>query len=208
MCIGSKKASKGATTLLVDHQLASAEETRTTTENSTYFVLQFNKTNVTRAELIGLNVWFVKKGEGRNLTAVDSVARKEIGDIKEKGIGGIFIDYNDIPTIAITVDGRLPQSKEDGDVDAYVQYKGNGNVFSDYCTLKVQGQSSQHYPKKNYTIKLYTNSARTKKDKRVFRDWEKSSKYVMKANWVDHSHARNIVNARLWSQIMKSKSRF
>ena len=55
-----EKASKGATTLLVDHQLASAEETRTTTENSTYFVLQFNKNNIAKSDFANINLRFVK----------------------------------------------------------------------------------------------------------------------------------------------------
>ena len=32
-----------------------------------------------------------------------------------------------------------------------------------------------------------------------------SNKYVLKANWIDHTHARNIVSANLWSQIVASR---
>lgn len=143
--------------------------------------------------------------EPDEVTAIDKTARDAINQKTFE-----FIDYTDIPTIAITVDngGSLPTTKADGEVNSYMQYKGNGMTFSDYCTLKVQGDSSVQYPKKNFTVKLFTDSARTKKDKRVFRNWGKANKYVLKANWIDHSHARNIVNARLWSQIMKSRPDF
>lgn len=114
---------------------------------------------------------------------------------------------NDIPIVTIT--GDLPTAKSQGEYNVRIRYKSLTDKFDDYGTVKVQGDSSASYPKKNFTIKLFSDSAMTKKDKRQFRDWDKArNKFVLKANWIDHSHARNIVNARLWSQIMKSRSDF
>lgn len=114
---------------------------------------------------------------------------------------------NDIPIVSIT--GTLPAAKNEGDVSVVLTYKSLTNEFKSYATVKVQGDSSTWYPKKNFTVKLYEDSARSKKMKKQFRNWDKArSKFVLKANWVDHSHARNIVNARLWSQIMKSRNDF
>lgn len=114
---------------------------------------------------------------------------------------------NDIPIV--TIDGTLPTAKSDGDVNVVISYNSMTAQFKDYGTVKVQGDSSTQYPKKNFTIKLFSDSGRTKKDKRQFRNWDKKrNKFVLKANWIDHSHARNIVNARLWTQIMKSRSDF
>lgn len=115
----------------------------------------------------------------------------------------------DIPIVTFTTDGPLPKSKEAGTVSAKIYYKSATVSFSEYCTMAVQGSSSAGtYPKKNYTIKLFTDSENTQKDKRKFLDWKKTNKFVIKANWVDHSHSRNVVNARLWTQIMKSRSDF
>lgn len=112
---------------------------------------------------------------------------------------------NDIPIV--TIDGTFPTSKAQGEVNAVITYNSMTEKFTDYATLKVQGDSSTEYPKKNFTIKLFSDSGRTIKDKRKFRDWDKTrNKFVLKANWIDHSHARNIVNARLWTQIVKSRS--
>lgn len=114
---------------------------------------------------------------------------------------------NDIPIVNIT--GDLPTAKSQGEYNVRISYKSLTDKFDDYGTVKVQGDSSTSYPKKNFTVKLFSNSGRTIKDKRQFRDWDKPrNKFVLKANWIDHSHARNIVNARLWSQIMKSRSDF
>lgn len=106
----------------------------------------------------------------------------------------------------VSIDGTLPTSKNDGNVNVVITYKSASENFQKYATLKVQGDSSTLYPKKNFTVKLYSDSERTTKYKVAFRDWDKTSKFVLKANWVDHSHARNIVNARLWTQIYKSRS--
>lgn len=111
----------------------------------------------------------------------------------------------DIPIVTIT--GELYATKSQGESNVVITYKSATKSFTDYATAKVQGDSSQSYPKKNYTIKLFSDSARTKKSKHLFRNWDKArNKFVLKANWIDHSHARNVVNARIWSQVVKSRS--
>lgn len=76
-----------------------------------------------------------------------------------------------------------------------------------YNTIKWQGDSSLSYPKKNYTIKLYCDKNKKCKQPLDF-GWGKQNKYVLKANYIDHSHARNIVSARLWSQIVNSRGTY
>lgn len=67
------------------------------------------------------------------------------------------------------------------------------------CTLKWQGSSSLHKEKKNYTIK-FDNAFE------VVEGWGEQKKYCLKANYIDYSHARNIVSAKLWGQIVKKRS--
>lgn len=67
------------------------------------------------------------------------------------------------------------------------------------CTLKWQGSSSVTLPKKNYTI-TFDNAFE------VVSGWGIQKKYCLKANFVDSSHARNIVCAKLWGQIVKSRT--
>ena len=118
---------------------------------------------------------------------------------------GIEPNIDDIPVVSIT--GTLPTGKAQGDVNVAIMYKSTTKTFTSYGTVKVQGDSSTSYPKKNFTLKLYSDVSRTVKNKMTFRNWDKArNKFVLKANWIDHSHARNIVNARLWTQIVKSRS--
>ena len=67
------------------------------------------------------------------------------------------------------------------------------------CTLKWQGSSSVNLPKKNYTITFDEKFE-------VVSGWGAQKKYCLKANYVDSSHARNIVCAKLWGQIVKSRT--
>ena len=71
--------------------------------------------------------------------------------------------------------------------------------LSGSCTMKWQGGSSLSYPKKNFTVK-FDQKFEAKEG------WGQRKKYVLKANYIDFSHARNIVCARLWGQIVKSRT--
>lgn len=71
--------------------------------------------------------------------------------------------------------------------------------ISGTCTLKWQGSSSIGWPKKNYTI-TFDNGFE------AVPGWGVQKKYCLKANYIDFSHARNIVCAKLWGQIVKSRS--
>ncbi|MBQ6718902.1 MAG: CotH kinase family protein [Oscillospiraceae bacterium] len=67
------------------------------------------------------------------------------------------------------------------------------------CSVKWQGSSSLAYPKKNYTVKFDTAfEAKT--------GWGSQKKYCLKANYIDFSHARNLVCAKLWGQVVKSRT--
>jgi|GEM_PF-1738447 len=66
------------------------------------------------------------------------------------------------------------------------------------CTCKWQGATSANWDKKNYTIE-FDNPFEVKEG------WGEQKKYCFKANWIDHSHARNIVSCKLWGMIVKSR---
>lgn len=67
------------------------------------------------------------------------------------------------------------------------------------CTVKWQGSSSIAYPKKNYTIK-FDNAFEAKEG------WGEEKKYCLKADWIDFSHCRNVVSAKLWGDVVRSRA--
>jgi len=79
--------------------------------------------------------------------------------------------------------------------------------FSGFAKVKWQGATSIKYPKKNYSINLYKDKECTEEYNIEFKTgWGKHNKYVLKANFIDPSHARNIIGAKLWGQMVKSRN--
>lgn len=87
-------------------------------------------------------------------------------------------------------------SKMDKDNEATLVYAYGEKTGT--LTCKWQGNSSLSYPKKNFTIKL-DNAFEAKEG------WGEQKKYVLKANYIDASHARNIISATLWGEMVKSR---
>ncbi len=109
----------------------------------------------------------------------------------------------DMPRIYFS-EGNLPTTKTA--TTLRFDYYSKTKKYHGWAEIKCQGNSSMSYPKKNFTIKLYKDKAKTEKLKIDFKGWGKQSKFVLKANWIDITHARNVVSARIWGDIVKSRS--
>ena len=121
---------------------------------------------------------------------------KEVAELKEtNGGGNVTFDYAayGLPELALTGDVSA-MTKDNAVTLDYVYGDKSGT-----CTCKWQGSSSIAYPKKNYTIK-FDNAFE------AVEGWGEQKKYCLKANYIDHSHARNVVSAKLWGQIVKSRT--
>ena len=130
---------------------------------------------------------------------------KDIANKIENGNIGNNVEPElmDMPRIYFS-EGTLPTSKT-ATVMKFDYYSKN-NEYHGYVDIKCQGTSSMGYPKKNFTIKPYKDKAKTSKLKIDFKGWGKQSKFVLKANWIDISHLRNVVSARLWGDIVKTRA--
>ena len=109
----------------------------------------------------------------------------------------------DMPRLYFS-EGTLPTTKTATTLK--FDYYSKTAEYHGWAEIKCQGNSSMSYPKKNFTIKLYKDNAKTQKLKIDFKGWGKQSKFVLKANWIDLTHARNDVSARIWADIVKSRS--
>lgn len=103
-----------------------------------------------------------------------------------------YTDYN-MPILYLS--GNAAGMTKDDKVTLNYIFKEHAGT----CTLKWQGSSSASLPKKNYTITLGD-------EVEIVSGWGKQQKYCLKANYVDSSHARNVVCAKLWGQIVKSRT--
>ena len=117
---------------------------------------------------------------------------------------GVEPAYEDIPKVFFG--GALQQTKDEAVVP--FRYISKTDDFSGYAEIKAQGNSSMSYPKKNQTVKMFADEACDSKMKKDFQGWGKQNKHVYKANWIDLTHARNVVSARLWADVVKSRPNY
>ena len=100
--------------------------------------------------------------------------------------------YKDYSLPILYLNGDITNMTKDTAVDLTYIYGDKTGTAS----VKWQGSSSLAYPKKNYTVKFDTAfEAKT--------GWGEQKKYCLKANYIDFSHCRNIVAAKLWSLCVK-----
>lgn len=140
--------------------------------------------------------------EGQPVTIVQTTGDNETAVMSQKAVTDA-INANQaksvdptaygLPVLSLT--GSTEGISKDNEVSLeYVYGERRGS-----CTLKWQGSSSLSYPKKNYTIKFDSPFEAAE-------GWGEEKKYCLKANFIDFSHARNIVSARLWGEVVKSRS--
>lgn len=104
-------------------------------------------------------------------------------------------DYSAYGLPVLEFNGNISMMSKD--VAVKLSYKYDDREGS--CTLKWQGSSSLTYPKKNYTVK-FDHAFEAKEG------WGEQKKYCLKANYIDFTHCRNVVSAKLWGQIVASRS--
>ena len=109
---------------------------------------------------------------------------------------------DDIPMIFIT--GTIPDSKTY--VSGELEYVSKSYRFHAYTYIKLQGNSTLYLPKKNYTVNLYSDENRSVKLNKEFKNWGFHNNFVLKADYNDILHARNVVGAKLWSKVVQSRS--
>lgn len=113
------------------------------------------------------------------------------------GIATVEPAEGDVPLLFYS--GSLPQTKTDTAMPISYVSKTLKRDDADAET-KAQGTSSLSYAKKNQTTK-FSQAIN-------FKGWGSQKKYCMKANWIDLTHARNIVSAQLWGDVVKSRANY
>jgi hypothetical protein len=112
---------------------------------------------------------------------------------------------DDMPRIYFSGD-MLPTTKDYRTLK--MKYSSKTKEFECYVQIKCQGTSSMAYDKKNFSIKTYEDEGVSQKLKLDFKGWGEQYKFVLKANYIDLSHARNVVSAKLWGDCVKARSNF
>ena len=114
-----------------------------------------------------------------------------------------------IPQVYIEGDYLTDWTGKADERKARLSYRSTKFNFEASVMMKPQGSSSLEYPKKNFTVKLYQDDTFKKKKGIALRSaWGEQSKYVLKADYIDPTHACNVVSARLAAQMQAKYSIF
>lgn len=124
--------------------------------------------------------------------------------------------------LAVTIGNTIPRidfisdiwdtMKKDNPIVVQSKISFGNLICNGFAELKWQGSSSLNYSKKNYTGKFYENNTKTTKQKINIqlnidsRKWGNENKFCFKANYIDKTHARNIVSARIGAKMLKTRS--
>ena len=124
---------------------------------------------------------------------INKVVERIGEDITEavKNINFPYAEYS-LPIVYLT--GSTSGISKDNKVTLNYVYGDRSGT----CTLKWQGSSSVKYPKKNYTISFDNEFEAAE-------GWGAHKKYCLKADWIDASHLRNVISAKLWGEIVRSR---
>lgn len=141
-----------------------------------------------------------------------------IGCSKEAGMiwenQGYFIEDNVLifpePSGLINIDidtlgEELPDNKDEGELDVYIKLTVGGAVYTGYGSIKVQGSSTAKWPKKNWSINIYSDKKREEKLDVKIGGSEVSNKWVAKAEWIDPTINRNALSYGLWEKMVESR---
>jgi hypothetical protein len=111
---------------------------------------------------------------------------------------------------------KLPQLRLFGDLDQLTSKTdkmvvpcslvNHEQTINAYAQLKWQGTSTLNWPKKSYTIKLFSDPAATVALKiKPMPNFYSSNKFTAKADYVDRFHVRNGYGAWLFSQLIQTR---
>ena len=109
-----------------------------------------------------------------------------------------------LPVVSITAESLTDWEGKEDKREAELTYYDpeTGFTFTQSITIKPQGNTSLTFDKKNFTIKLKDEAVELQSA------WGAQSKYCLKANYIDPTHACNVVSARLVGQMQEATGLF
>ena len=90
-------------------------------------------------------------------------------------------------------------------VTLHAAFTGEGESFSCYAIMTLQGHSTLGLDKPNYTVRFYDDPEGRVKHKLQFKDWQNEHKYILKADYYDVTQCRNLAGARLWRAVTATR---
>ncbi|MBE6809658.1 MAG: hypothetical protein E7521_01195 [Ruminococcaceae bacterium] len=138
-----------------------------------------------------------------NATRGDALGHKYIaGECVRVNNGALCAHYDELYCPKLYFTGDMSEitleSQRNKDIvcNIDVEYRSKEQIVNRSAKIKIQGSSSTQWRKKNYTITFYEENNFDKKQG-IDVGWGSQNKYCLKANWIDKTHSRNVVTAKL-----------
>ena len=143
---------------------------------------------------------------GMNINAeINALKSKKSGGAVNSGLKQIALKAPEsLIQIYLTEVGDLPTAKGNT-ITGKAELHVDGQVFTAYINMEVQGSSSAAYAKKNWTFAFFSDRARTKSLDVKIGDLIPHDELVFKSNWIDHTNTRNVVAYRLWETMVATR---
>lgn len=115
------------------------------------------------------------------------------------------ISIKDISMPIVELKGDLSKVTKEEEMQMAFSYEDEDQAFDCFAQVKLQGSTSLAYDKKNYSIKLLKDDGKKNKVELVD-GWGEQHRYCLKANYVDPTHARNLVSAQLYADVISARN--
>ena len=79
-------------------------------------------------------------------------------------------------------------------------------TFKSFGTIQVQGSSTERWPKKNWTLKWYSDKQRTRPILVQVGSSVPTDSWIAKAEWIDPTQSRNLLSFGLWEEMEASRN--
>ena len=176
-------------------------------------LLAFNTLTTTLSEFSEVEKYFSEEEKLKRLE-VTKILLNEFNDLKANGVvGNKQADVANIYTfpepksaVVINLETTLGIPEVKGDVrKGTVTLTIDGETITTPCTYEVQGSSSAFFPKKNMTFAFFDDEDLTVESQVKIGELLPHHELIYKANWIDHTHVRNIGANRIWKQMQESR---
>ena len=140
-----------------------------------------------------------------SIESIDNPALFECEECHQEYYDSVCSCDINVPVLSIygDTDGISKENKK----KITAMYSDGNQEFELNATIKLQGSSSVLLAKKNYNIQFYQDATlKTKKKIQIVDAWGKQSKYTLKANYTDASSMRNVVSAKIYGDIVRSRN--
>ena len=150
-------------------------------------------------------IFINKLNDDTNYIKVNMVVNNN-ADFQLRSIKGEYIkeiapdDTNELPQLKINALSNITSDWQ----TAPFSFVDKDRIVTGYLQYAVQGDSSSGYPKKNLKVKFFEDKdCKNKLEWCPKADWDKNNKFNIKANYIDATQARNLVNASLVRDAME-----